>query len=210
MKDTTEPPSQGQFILSVSYSIAHYPRRVLVSPEETIGDVKSMAAPWVNAFVDEMDIFVRRDFPYPLSDDMCLGMLQEDHRLLFIHVRDPTCRTIPMRFISEEETDDEKEDSVLYRVLDLTTLPTAWYGHVERWLHDDPLFHIIRLDGHRRETADLLYTLGEIVRTLPFIRIIHVVGEGDNDETITNGVAYIQYHLAMDQYRNYRVEILVD
>jgi hypothetical protein len=207
MKDTTEPPSHGRFILSVSYSITQYPRRILVSPEETVGDLKAQVAPWVNAFVDEMDVFLRRDFPYPLNDEMCLGQLQEEHRFLFIHVRDPTCRTIPMRFISEEMDEEDEKDDGSRRILDLTALPTAWYGHVERWLHDDPLFHGIRLDGRRRETSDLLYMLGDMIRLLPCIRFIHVVAD---DGEFGEALAYIRYHIAMDQYRLYQVELLLD
>jgi len=203
MKDATESPSQGDFILSVCYSTTQYPRRLWVSPKETIADLKVFCAPWVNAFVDEIDVFLRRDFPYPLSDDMILGILHDEHRTLFLHVRDPTCRSIPLRFLREEL--DEKGEK---RILDLTTLPVEWNRHVERWLRQDSMFHTIIVDGTRQETDEVLYTLGEIVRTLPIIRRIWI--KGRPLQVSSASVSYIRYHLTMDQYRTYSVDVVVD
>lgn len=203
MKDATEPLSQGLFLLSVMYSTTQYPRRLLVSPDETIGDLKAFCAPWLHAFVDEIDVCIRRDFPYPLSDEMTLGILQEEHRILFFHLRDPSCRSIPLRFLCEET--DEKGEK---RVLDLTTLPAVWNEHVERWLHEDPLFHAIVVDGTREETDELLYTLGETIRSLPMIQRIHI--KGGPLRVSTDAVAYVRYHLAMDQYRSGSVELIMD
>lgn len=203
MKDATEPPSQGRFILSVCYSTTQYPRRLLVSPHETIADLKTFCAPWVNAFVDEIDVFLRRDFPYPLSEEMVLGILHDEHRTLFLHVRDPTCRTIPLRFVRQEA--DEKGEE---RILDLTTLPPSWNQYVERWLRDDSMFHVIMIDGTRAESEEVLYTLGEIIRTLPILRRIWI--KGSYLRVSYDAIAYMRYHLAMDQYRTYSVEVIVE
>lgn len=200
MKDATEPPSHGLFLLSVMYSTTRYPRRLLVSPDETIADLKAFCAPWLHAYMDELDVFIRRDFPYPLSDDMVLGMLHEEHRTLFLHLHDPSCRSIPLRFLHEEK--GEK------RILDLTTLPVVWNKHVERWLHEDPLFHEIMVDGTREETDEILYTLGEIVRYLPMIQRIQV--KGHPLRVSADAVAYVRYHLAMDQYRSDQVNLTID
>lgn len=196
------PPSMGEFILSVVYSSTHYPHRLIVSLKETIADLKQFCASWLHSYVDEMDVFIRRDFPYPLSDEMCLGQLHDEHRTLFIHTRDPSCKRIPLRFILEE-TDEKGEQ----RILDLTTLPPAWIIHVDRWLHEDPHFHEIHLDGEQEDTNDILYTLGEIVRTLPQIRCIRIHG-GNAIRVHAEALAYLRYHLAADQYRTEEVHII--
>lgn len=194
MKDATESPSQGRFILSVCYSTTHYPRRILVSPQETIADLKAFCAPLLRTYVDELDVFVRRDFPYPLNEDMALGLLLDEHRTLFFHHRDPSCRSIPLRFLREEE--DEKG---VQRTLDLTTLPREWNRYVERWLHEDQCVHTILLDGSREETEEVLYTLGEIIRTLPVLLKVEI--KGNPLRVSADAIAYVRYHLAIDQYR---------
>lgn len=196
MKDATESPSQGQFLLSVVYSTIHYPRRILVSPQETIADLKAYCAPWVNACTDEIDVFLRRDFPYPLSEVMELGILHDEHRTLFLHVRDTF---IPSRFLHQEAEE---------RVLDLTTLPREWNKRVGRWLRENSIVHAIHLDGTREETEEVLYEIGEVIRLLPVIRRIWI--KGQPLLISSDSVAYVRYHLAMDQYRAYSVEIIVD
>jgi hypothetical protein len=190
------PPSAGEFILSVMYTSTHYPRRIVVSSKETIADLKQFCALWLHRYVDELDVFIRRDFPY---------LLHEEHRTLFIHHREASCQHLPLRFIFHET--DEKENR---RILDLTTLPSAWITHVDRWLHDDPLFHEIRLDGRRQETNEILYVLGEIVRTLPCIRWIRIQGGADSSVIEQDAVAYVRYHLACDVYRTHEVLLLRD
>lgn len=189
-----DSPIAGEFILSIVYSPTEYPRRIIVSVEETIHDVKTFCSPWIQSYSDEIDVLIRRDYPYPLREEMPLGQLQEEHRTLFISSRDPNCVSLPLRYIRME---------IERRILDLTSLRPEWMIHVERWLHDDPHFHEIHLDGTRVDTNDLLYLLGEIVRTLPVIQRIRIEG---SSQTHPEAVAYLRYHLAADQYRTTPVE----
>lgn len=192
-----DSPSPGEFILSMVYSNTEYPRRILVASRETIGQLKTFCAPWLDAYSDEVDVLIRRDFPYPLNDAMTLGQLQEEHRILFIHPRDPTGVGVPMRYVRWEGDQ---------RILDLTSLRPEWFIHVERWLHDDPHFHEIHLHSEHEDTSDLLYLLGEMVRTLPDIRRIRMIG--DESAVQKEAIAYLRYHLALDQYRDQPVEIV--
>lgn len=193
----TESPSLSshEFILSVcELDSASYPRRIVVSSEDSIGSLISFFASKEGGFEDEMDLILRRDIPYPLCPSMKLGTLLVEHRMLFVVRRPgPPSSALPLRYLRTEM--DEKGAEC--NGFDFSFIRECDTPSVDRWLSLLPSVQWIRVDTTLPWTLEVLLSIGEQIRTFSSLR--HIEWRGDHP--CQEGFAYIRYHLAMDQYR---------
>lgn len=185
---------KGEWILSVVELDGAYPLRILVRDDETIAQVKDFLCETERKtplYVDEFDLILRRDIPYPLCLQMKLGDLLEEHRMLFVmhHPHAPT-HSLPMRYTHPNGFD--------FSCIRETDIP-----FVDRWVSLLPSAEWIRLNTDLPWTHALLLSIGENVRWLSSLQCI----EWEGKDACSEGFAYVRYHLAMDSYRSTEVII---
>ncbi len=188
-------PSDNEFVLSVcELDSVSYPRRIVVSSEDSIGSLISFLVSEEGGFEDEMDLILRRDIPYSLGSSMKLGTLLVEHRMLFV-VRHPgpPSSTVPLRYL-RTEIDEKGAES---NGFDFSFIRECDIPLVDQWLYLLPSVQWIRLDTNLPWTLDVLLSIGEQIRTFSSLLCIEWRGEHPCEE----GFAYIRYHHAMDQYR---------
>ena len=99
----TDSIDPQEWILSISeLDGVSYPWRLVVTSGNTLAEVKAFYLSWsMNEwYEDEVDLILRRDIPYPLKDNMKVGELREEHRLLFLRNRnEPPTDVLPLRYL---------------------------------------------------------------------------------------------------------------
>lgn len=193
--DSTESLSADEFILSLcEQDTTSYPRRVIASQEDRISTLISFFVSEEGGYEDEVDLILRRDIPYPLSPSMKLGILQVDHRMLFVVRRPgPPSELLPLRYLRSEI--DEKGEEC--KGFDFSSLREQDVPFIDRWLSLLPSVQWIRVNTHLPWTLEALFSVGEQIRS--FSSLVRIEWKGDRP--CEEGFAYIRYHLAMDQYR---------
>lgn len=187
----TDPMDPQEWILSISeLDGVSYPWRLVVTSGDTIAEVKAYYMSWtINEwYEDEVDLILRRDIPYPLKENMKVGELREEHRLLFLIHRPPPSNALPLRYLRKREDGSNGLDFSRLREQDLP-LVNQWLSFFPSW---------IRIDTDLPWTLDVLYALGEQIRSFPVIPRIEWRGK----QSCQDGFTYVRYHAAMDQYRD--------
>jgi len=162
-----------EFRLTLRMTQTEYPKALVVSSQETMGELKRFMGEYLERYPDEMTLQVSLAYPYPLSEEMKLGRLLVEHRDLLLREHeggegdnvtdtDTTwwAQSVPMRYLLKTGEDG----CILY----LRYLPSSGISRIRSWLYQ--IQHVsvteIWLLGTHPHVQKMLYTIAEDILCL--------------------------------------------
>lgn len=114
--------------------------------KDTIWHLKKEIGTIMNCAVEEQNLIIGEKYPYPLSNDLYLYHLLEDHRILTVVISENPKKVVPSRLIEKRNISYVTNREVPYfNVLNLKDIYYSDIEYIELWI-DDMKHRLIEVD----------------------------------------------------------------
>ncbi len=230
--------NDNEIIITVRKSVQEYPISVYVNEDDTIFSLKVFFENFLKAYTDEQNYVIGPQLPYALPDDLKLIHLREEHRNLFVIIKEASCNNIPKRYLLRlsEEVEvnvgniDIEKGIVTRKILDFRYIHMDSVRYIRQWMYMDRYINEIYVLANHPKIDEILYTIADNILIFPNIYRVHIQHLSDcnyeypplhndrfmdleNNSKVTREILmYLYQVLLTDQYREMedQVEILLD
>jgi hypothetical protein len=230
--------NDNEIIITIRKSVQEYPISVYVNENDTIFLLKVFFEDYLKAYTDEQNYVIGPQLPYALPDDLKLIHLREEHRNLFVIIKEASYNNIPKRYLLRlsEEVEvnvgniDIEKGITTTKVLDFRYIHMDSVEYIRQWMYMDRYINEIYVLANHPKVDEILYTIADNILIFPNIYRVHIQHSSDcnyeypplhndrfmdleNNSNITRQIVmYLYQTLLTDQYREMddQVELLVD
>lgn len=130
---------------------------------DRIYDLKREIGEIMNCNIQEQSIIIGENYPYPLSDDLKISDLLENHRLLTVVISENPKKVVPTRLIIKRNI-SYVDDTVVpsFKVLNLRNIYDSDIEHIDLWI-DEMNYRLIEIDYNNVYFPSIMESINNVL-----------------------------------------------